>query len=76
MHKGNEVFFENIGTFPFVTYQPTKRNNVNRDTMTLKTKPITSTKSEVIRLFLIEKFFPTIKAKWPSEDLEYPIFIQ
>ena len=75
--QGNELFSGKIGVFPFVTTQePARRTSVNRAAGTMETKPITSIKREVIRSFLIEKVLPTIKAKWPREDLRYPIYIQ
>jgi len=42
----------------------------------MKVKPITSIKREVIREFMIEKVLPAIRAKWPHEDVNKPIYIQ
>jgi hypothetical protein len=39
-------------------------------------KPITSIKRDVVREFMIQKVLPSIKAKWPREDVNKPIYIQ
>lgn len=63
--------------FPFVTQEPAKRISANRVAGTMETKAITSVNRDVIRSFLIEKVLPTIKEKWPRDDLgTSTIFIQ
>jgi hypothetical protein len=42
----------------------------------MEVKPITSIKREIIRDFMIEKVLPAIRAKWPCEDVNKPIYIQ
>jgi len=39
-------------------------------------KPITSITKDVIRDFMINQVLPTIRAKWPRENVGKPIFIQ
>ena len=39
-------------------------------------KPIVSIIRYVIREFMIEKILPAIRAKWPREDMNKPIYIQ
>ena len=73
--QGNEVFSGKIDVFPFVTHELAKRTSVNRFALTIETKPITSVKRELIRSYLIEKVLPTIKKKWPREDIRNLIFI-
>ncbi|KAL7116842.1 hypothetical protein ACP275_03G031400 [Erythranthe tilingii] len=67
--QGNEIFSGKIGVFPFVTYEPAKRTSINRVAGTLETKPITSVNKDVIRSYLIERVLPSIKEKWPREDV-------
>ncbi|WCJ43832.1 hypothetical protein M5689_024545 [Euphorbia peplus] len=74
--QGNEVFSEKIGLFPFVTYEPAKRNSANRVAGNLETKPITSVTRNIMRSFFIEKLLRAIREKWPSYDRMNPIFIQ
>ncbi|KAL7142023.1 hypothetical protein ABFS83_08G094600 [Erythranthe nasuta] len=74
--QGNEIFSGKIAVFPFVTYEPAKRTSINRVAGTLETKPITSVNKDVVRSYLIEKVLPSIKEKWPREDVGRPIFIQ
>ncbi|XP_070054587.1 uncharacterized protein [Nicotiana tomentosiformis] len=74
--QGNEIFSGKIGVFPFVTLERARRASANRAADTLETKPITSVTKDIVRSYLIEKVIPAIKAKWPREDLNYPIFIQ
>lgn len=73
---GNCTFDGKIGCFPFVTYEPAKRSSANRPAGTIEMKPIESITKEVIRTFLIEKVLPAIRAKWPREDANKPIYIQ
>ena len=74
--QGNEIFSGKNGVFPFVTLERARRASANRAADTLETKPITSVTKDIVRSYLIEKVIPAIKAKWPREDLNYPIFIQ
>ncbi|CAO2043368.1 unnamed protein product [Urochloa humidicola] len=73
---GNCSFDGKIGCFPFVTYEVAKRSSVNRPAGKVEMKPIDPVEDEVIRYFMIEKVLPTIRAKWPLEDANKPIFIQ
>ncbi|XP_062208383.1 uncharacterized protein LOC133909852 [Phragmites australis] len=73
---GNCTFDGKIGSFPLVTFEPAKRSSVNRPAGTLEMKPIESITKEVTRTFLIEKVLPVIRAKWPCEDANKPIYIQ
>ncbi|KAM3343988.1 hypothetical protein P3S68_026078 [Capsicum galapagoense] len=73
--RGNELFSEKIGIYPFITHQAAKRDSVNRVAGTLETKSISSINKAVMRSFLIEKVIPDIKKIWPREDSCYPIFI-
>ncbi|KAL7611134.1 hypothetical protein Lser_V15G14332 [Lactuca serriola] len=63
--SGNEVFSGKIGIYPFTTLEPAKRSSKNRVAGTMETKPILSVNKEVTRSWLIEKFLPDIRAKWP-----------
>lgn len=63
--QGNEIFSRKIRVFPFVTMEAAKRNSINRVARTLEIIPIASVNKDLSRKFLIEKVFPTIKAKWP-----------
>ena len=74
--NGNCTFDGKIGCFPFVTYEPAKRSSANRPAGTIEMKPIESITKEVIRIFLIEKVLPAIRAKWPREDANKHIYIQ
>jgi len=74
--QGNEIFSGKNGVFPFVTLERARRASANRAADTLETKPITSVTKDIVRSYLIEKVIPAIKAKWPREDLNHPIFIQ
>ncbi|XP_050217771.1 uncharacterized protein LOC126668626 [Mercurialis annua] len=75
--EGNETFNGKIGIFPFVTQEPTIRDNINRSlTSTLETKHLTSVNREIMRSYLIEKILPRIKEKWLRDDMMNPIFIQ
>jgi hypothetical protein len=70
------TFDGKIGCFPLVTFERAKRSSVNRPAGTMEVKPITSIKRDVIREFMIEKVLPAIRAKWPHDDLNKPIYIQ
>jgi len=59
-----------------VTYVPARRSSINRPAGTIEMKPIESIKKETIREFMIEKVLPAIRAKWPHEDADKPIYIQ
>lgn len=72
----NEIFSRKIIMFPFITKEPAKRTSIDRKTDTLETKLIILVKRDVIRLYLIDKFLPAIREKWPREDIGNPIFIQ
>lgn len=73
---GTCTFDGKIGCFPFVTYEPAKRSSVNRPAGIIEMKPIQSIKKDTIREFMIEKVLPAIRAKWPLEDANKPIYIQ
>jgi len=75
-NEGNCIFDGKIGCFPLVTYEPARRSSKNRVVGTLQMKPITSVTKDVMRAFIIDKVIPAIRAKWPSEDVGKPIFIQ
>lgn len=70
------TFDGKIGCFPLVTYERAKRSSINRQAGTLEVKPITSVTRGVIREFMIDKVLPAIRAKWPREDVNNPIYIQ
>lgn len=70
------IFDGMIGCFPLVTYERAKRSSVNRQAGTMEVKPITSITRDVIRTFMIDKVLPAIRAKWPREDVNKPIYIQ
>jgi hypothetical protein len=70
------TFDEKIGCFPLVTFERARRSSVNRPVETMELKPITSIMRDVIRKFMIEKVLPAIRAKWPLDDLNKPIYIQ
>jgi hypothetical protein len=70
------MFDGKIGCFPLVTFERAKRSSINRPAGTMEVKPITSIKRDVIREFMIQKVLPSIKAKWPREDVNKPIYIQ
>ncbi|XP_062211821.1 uncharacterized protein LOC133912882 isoform X1 [Phragmites australis] len=74
--EGNCTFDGKIGCFPMVTYEVARRSSKNRVAGTLEMKPIMSITKEVMRSFIIEKVLPAIRAKWPSEDIGKPIYIQ
>jgi hypothetical protein len=70
------TFDGKIGCFPLVTFERAKRSSVNRPAGTMEVKPITSIKRDVIREFMIDKVLPAIRAKWPRDDINKPIYIQ
>jgi hypothetical protein len=70
------TFDGKIGCFPLVTFERAKRSSVNRPAGTMEVKPITSIMRDVIRQFMIEKVLPAIKAMWPRDDVNKPIYIQ
>lgn len=72
----NCTFDGKIGCWPFVTFEPAKRSSVNRPAGTIEMKPIESITKDVMRSFMIEKVLPAIRAKWPLEDANKPIYIQ
>ncbi|XP_047258603.1 uncharacterized protein LOC124890828 [Capsicum annuum] len=74
--NGIELFSGKIGIFSFVVKEPSKRNSKNRTTGTIETKPIQSVTKDITRACLIEKVLPAITAKWPTSDLNNPIFLQ
>ncbi len=59
-----EYFDGKIGIYPFVHKVEAKRNSKNREKGTLETKPDNVTR-DVSRVFLRDKVFPDIRAKWP-----------
>ncbi|XP_054778177.1 uncharacterized protein LOC129286184 [Prosopis cineraria] len=74
--QGNEIFFEKIGLFSFVTKEAARRRSANRGRGTMETKPITSITKEVMKSFLINKMLPEIKAKWPTSHASETIYVQ
>jgi hypothetical protein len=70
------TFDEKIDCFSLVTFERAKRSSVNRLAETIEVKLITSIMKDVIRQFMIEKVLPAIKAKWPRDDVNKPIYIQ
>jgi hypothetical protein len=74
----NEVctFDGKIDCFSLVTFEHAKRSSVNRLAGTMEVKPITSIIRDVIRQFMIEKVLLAIKAKWPRDDVNKPIYIK
>jgi hypothetical protein len=74
--NGECVFDGKIGCFPLVTYERAIRDSGNRLRGEQVIKPIQSITREVIRDFMINKVLPAIRAKWPREDVNKPIFIQ
>jgi len=70
------TFDGKIGCFPLVTYGHAQRNSVNRPAGTAVVKSITSITRDVIREFMVDKVLPAIRAKWPREDVNKPIYIQ
>ena len=73
---GNCTFDGKIGCFPFVTFEAAKRSSKNRRAGAIEMKPMESIKMDVCREFLIEKVLPAIRAKWPQENSNKPIYIQ
>ena len=69
-------FYGKIDCFPLITYEHAVRRSQNRLRGELVIKPITSITREVIRDFMVNKMLPAIRAKWPREDVNKPIFIQ
>ena len=70
------VFDGKIGCFPLVNFEQAIRRSGNRLRGAQVIKPITSITRDVIREFMINKVLPAIRAKWPREDVQQPIFIQ
>jgi len=70
------VFDGKFGCFPLVTFERAIRRSDNRLRGEEVVKPIQSITMDVIRDFMINKMLPAIRAKWPREDLNKPIFIQ
>ena len=70
------MFDGKIGCFPLVTFEQDIRGSHNRLRREQVIKPIQSITREVIRDFMINKVLPAIRAKWPREDVNKPIFIQ
>ena len=73
---GNVTFSGKIGLFPFTSVEPAKKRSVKRPAGTLVTKAMTSVTRETSREYLVNKVLPTIKQKWPVEEIGTPIFIQ
>ena len=69
-------FYGKIGCFPLVTYEQAIRRSHNCIRGEEVIKPITSITRDVIRDFMVNRVFPAIRAKWPREDVNKPIFIQ
>jgi hypothetical protein len=74
-HHGVCIFDGKIECFPLVTYEHAKRSSVNRQAGTWKVKPIAHITRDIIREFMIERVLPAIRAKWPREDIDKPIYI-
>ena len=74
--NGECVFDGKIGCFPLVNFEQAIRGSHNRLRGAQVIKPIQSITREVIRDFMINKVLPAIRAKWPREDVNKPIFIQ
>ena len=68
-------FYGKNGCFPLVTYETAIRRSQNRLRGEQIIKPITSITGDVIRDFMINRVLPAIRAKWPREDVNKPIFI-
>ena len=73
---GECIFYGKIGCFPLVTYENAVRRSQNRLRGEQVIKPITSITRDVIRDFMVNRVLPAIRAKWPREDVNKPIFIQ
>jgi hypothetical protein len=67
---------EKLVVFPLVTYEQAIRGSHNRLRGEEVIKPITSITRDMIRDFMINNVLPAIRAKWPREDVNKPIFIQ
>jgi len=74
--NGECVFDGKIGCFPLVNFEQAIRGSHNRLRGAQVIKPIQSITREVIRDFMINKVLPAIRAKWPREGVNKPIFIQ
>ena len=74
--SGNCTFDGRIGCFPYVTYVAAKQSSRNRLAGTIEMKSIHSIDKSVMRDFMIGKVLPTIRAKWPREDIGKIIYIQ
>ena len=48
---------------------------VNRPAGTIEAKPIATITRDLIREFMISSVLPAIRAKWPLEDVDKPIYI-
>jgi hypothetical protein len=53
-----------------------QESSANRVAGTMEIKSIDSITQAVMRDYLIDKVLPAIRAKWPCEDIEKPIYIQ
>lgn len=73
----NEFFDGKIGIWPFIKYEPAKRNSKNRCAGTEVASPVVVDKNEY-RQMLINKVLPAIKSKWPCNRVERrrTIFLQ
>jgi hypothetical protein len=67
---------EKIGCFPLVNFEQAIRGSHSRLSGEEVIKPIQSITRDVIRDFMINRVLPAIRAKWPREDANKPIFIQ
>jgi hypothetical protein len=74
--NGECTFDGKIGCFPLVTYANAIRRSRNRLRGEQVIKPITSITRDVIREFMVHNVLPAIRAKWPREDMDKPIYIQ
>ena len=72
---GECIFNWKIGCFPLITYGNAVRRSKNHLRGAQVIKPITSITRDVIRDFMINRVLPAIRAKWPREDVNKPIFI-
>ena len=69
------IFNGKIGCFPLVIFEHAKRSSVNRPAGTIEAKLIATITKNVIREFMISSVLPAIRAKWPLEDVDKPIYI-
>jgi hypothetical protein len=64
-----------IGCFPLVTFVSANRSSIHRPAGTMEAKPIATITRDVIRELMISSVLPAIRARWPLEDTNKPIYI-